>query len=155
LLDPLERAKNLKSSLLFTSLFVLLFSLSFAQSNSGPNVWLGTANGAATDWHHPANWSKGRVPSDLDEVLIPDLSNNSYIAYPVISYDAEARLIRLHPLARLTVAGSGILFLSFPLEMLDGQLSQIDKRGRIQFEEEDASPIRSKHKFATLDKRRK
>ena len=146
----------MKSSLIFTSLLVFVLSVSFAQSNSGPNVWVGTANGAATDWHHPANWSKGKVPSDLDQVLIPDLSNNGHIAYPVIRYDAEASMIQIHPLAQLTVLASATLYLSLPFEMAVNQLEQIDNQGLIELETEQDTPlVQNKRKFATLEKRRK
>lgn len=52
------------------------------------NTW--TGNGGDTNWHNPANWSKGTVPTYADYVVIPDTRGSSQFN-PVVSVaDAEA-----------------------------------------------------------------
>ena len=95
-----------------TTLFILSFfavSSLFAQTTIGPNVWLGNTFGPSTDWHHAANWSKGHVPTDMEDVVIPDLSNKGAAHYPVIKHEAEVNRIIVAPQAGLIIGPEGIL----------------------------------------------
>lgn len=63
---------------------------------NGNKIWDGSTN---TDWNEPTNWSENAIPTALDCVVIPDVTNN-----PIISgtnYDAFAKT--------LTVLNGGIL----------------------------------------------
>jgi hypothetical protein len=66
------------------------------------NQWTGSAG---PDWHNPANWCSGLVPTANTRVEIPSTSVN----FPVISASANARSIKIFPGALLTIQSSGNL----------------------------------------------
>lgn len=95
---------------IFISLIISLFSFSaIAQQTSGPNVWLGNTYGPSDDWHFPGNWSKGHVPLETEDVIIPDVSNKGQANYPIITFEAEVNRIRVASEARLIIAPEGKL----------------------------------------------
>ncbi|MEM7658246.1 MAG: hypothetical protein AAF399_19125 [Bacteroidota bacterium] len=98
----------MKISTIITS-FVLSFF--FVQIAAAQNVWTGSIYAGGNDWHNPNNWSKGHVPTDMEDVVIPDLSNTGK-PYPVISHEAEANHVRILGQARLNVAAEGNLYLA-------------------------------------------
>lgn len=59
----------------------MLFSA--AVSAQKTNVWRGGAPGHETDWSFFKNWSTGKVPSEFDNVIVPDVSASTG-DYPVI-----------------------------------------------------------------------
>lgn len=66
------------------------------------NQWTGSAG---SDWHNPANWCSGLVPSSNTRVEIPSTSIN----FPIISAAANAKSIKVFPGASLTIQSSGSL----------------------------------------------
>ena len=85
-------------------LLCLLLTLSaapaFAQRE---NVWLGGKPGRPTDWNTAANWSKGRVPNEFDDVRIPCTATTTR-AYPVIAEVVEVQSIWVEPGAEVQLA---------------------------------------------------
>ena len=61
-------------------LFLLFALAASAQKN---NVWRGGAPGHETEWAFFKNWSTGKIPSEFDNVIIPDVSASTG-DYPVI-----------------------------------------------------------------------
>jgi len=57
----------------------MLFSM--VASAQKINVWRGGAPGHETDWSFFKNWSAGKVPSEFDHVIIPNMLNNSFITF--------------------------------------------------------------------------
>ncbi len=121
-------------------LFALLLSCSFfatAQSSSGANIWLGNTYGPTTDWHHPGNWSKGHVPNEMEEVIIPDQSNKGRPCYPVIQYEAAVASLAIHQMARLEIAQEGSLRIANPSTAMDLLIANIDNQGSLLVGEEE------------------
>jgi len=50
---------------------ILILSFSFSLSAQTTATWQGGKPGRTTDWNCPANWSKGRVPDEFTQVIIP------------------------------------------------------------------------------------
>jgi len=61
---------RLFSPILLLGLFVPAFS-------QGLNTWVGGTPGMENEWNCPRNWSASRVPNDLSDVFIPDVSTGS------------------------------------------------------------------------------
>ena len=81
-------------------LLVLSAAPAFAQRE---NVWLGGKPGRPTDWNTAANWSKGRVPNEFDDVRIPCTATTTR-AYPVIASEVEVQSIWVEPGAEVQLA---------------------------------------------------
>ncbi|MBL7781392.1 MAG: hypothetical protein JNM22_09265 [Saprospiraceae bacterium] len=74
-------SKLFSSTAHFSICFFMLFSA--AVSAQKTNVWRGGAPGHETDWSFFKNWSTGKVPSEFDNVIVPDVSASTG-DYPVI-----------------------------------------------------------------------
>ena len=91
--------------------FFLLFSV--VTSAQTTNVWRGGAPGHETDWSYYKNWSKGRVPSVFDNVIIPNISSSTG-EYPVISKgEVEVWSLEIQPEASLTLMPEARLLLEY------------------------------------------
>lgn len=81
--------------------FFLLFSV--AASAQKVNVWRGGAPGHEKDWFFFKNWSMGRVPTEFDYVIIPDVFTST-ADYPVISKgEVEVWSLEIQSNASLTL----------------------------------------------------
>lgn len=69
-------------ALAFSVIIVLTCIFSFTLAAQTTATWKGGKPGHATDWNCPANWSKGHVPNEFTQVIIPAGANY----YPVIQY---------------------------------------------------------------------
>ena len=118
-----------RASFLFTFLFAALHVS--AQVDANANTWLGLTYGPVSDWHHPANWSKGHVPTEIETVIIPDLSNKGKTYYPIIRFDATAGNISVHPQAKLTILSEGTLLLENVATNGSALIGNIDNKGAI------------------------
>lgn len=90
------------------SLTIAAFALTatiFAQSpDFVDNVWLAADAADAQNWHNPANWSKGHVPTSKETALILDTYPQEDAVYPVIKEDASVAALKVHPFANMTIA---------------------------------------------------
>lgn len=79
----------------------------YIQISPYENVWLGTFD---QNWHNPANWLLGMVPTQLDDVIIP--SAESVARTPIINSNAECNSLQvysgglLHNAGTLSISGS-------------------------------------------------
>jgi len=71
--------------------------LSMSGAQGAIKVWTGSTN---TAWSQSNNWNPTGVPTDSDDVYIPDVAND-----PVIKSDAEAYWLQINDSAVLTVDG--------------------------------------------------
>lgn len=117
------------SNFFFTALFLCNIFVGQAQSTLGPNVWLGTGYGIEGDWENPANWSKGHVPTEMEVVLIPDLSNKGRAIYPNIRGEVEIGRLILQPGARLSIDQEGALLVDLMEGPSDFSAHQIQNKG--------------------------
>ncbi len=93
----------MKTRLSFLLALTTMFTLS-AQVQ-----WRGGFPGHETDWECARNWSDGRIPDDMDNVLIPDCSTRGNF-YPVIRTKvARVQSMEIHGNARVTIAENGKL----------------------------------------------
>ncbi|QDU83978.1 hypothetical protein Pla163_10790 [Planctomycetes bacterium Pla163] len=79
--------------------FLVLFAAPASAVQQTTATWLGTQS---TDWHTPANWSTGQVPTLGEHVVVPDqatVANSPRIS----SQDAVANAVDLRQGARLTM----------------------------------------------------
>ncbi len=80
----------------------------YEYEGTAPNVWDGSSG---TDWNTAANWSKGTVPANTDNVIIDCLDNQ-----PVIDEDpatpAECNALTINGLASLTINAAKALTIS-------------------------------------------
>jgi hypothetical protein len=102
--------------------FSLAFSFLFFASALGQNMWKGSIYSGGQDWHNPTNWSKGHVPTDLEEVIIPDLTNTGK-SYPVIQEEVEIQHLRMYGQASLSITSTGVLY----IELSGSMISHLDK----------------------------
>ena len=78
---------------------VLLFSI---QAITAQTVWKGGSPGRENSWNTDSNWSTGRVPTEFDDVIIPDVSCTGNF-YPVIDHT-------LRPVQHLCVESNACVF---------------------------------------------
>ncbi len=71
-----------------------------ANATNVKNTWLGTSE----NWEYVGNWSKGNIPVNTDEVLIP----GSLPFYPVLTANAVASTIEIQELASLSAGTNNI-----------------------------------------------
>lgn len=95
----------MKTTVLILGLFTLLTNAAFAQV-----IWKGGTPGAETKWDEARNWSTNKVPTDLDDVIIPDLSSKGDF-YPVIN-------TKVPPIAHLNIQGGAILDITTKGELI-------------------------------------
>ena len=50
---------------------ILILGFSFSLSAQTTAIWKGGKPGRTTDWNCPDNWSKGNVPDEFTQVIIP------------------------------------------------------------------------------------
>jgi hypothetical protein len=100
--------KNLTFSI--ASILPLIIGLSLSLSAQTTATWQGGKPGRTTEWNCAANWSKGRIPDEFTQVIIP--AGAQY--YPIIKNETtpiDALLMEggaeltLHNGAILTVLG--------------------------------------------------
>lgn len=88
---PINGQFLVKPQPLFTAFFFLFMACPiFAQT-----TWTGSSS---TDWHTPGNWDTNAVPTNNDNVIIPDVAND-----PVISAAAVANIVRVQTDGVLTI----------------------------------------------------
>lgn len=93
----------MKTRLSFLLSLMTLFTLS-AQVQ-----WRGGFPGHETDWACARNWSDGRIPDDMDNVIIPDCSARGNF-YPLIRTEtARVQSMEIHGNARVSIAENGKL----------------------------------------------
>lgn len=89
----------------FSILLTLFTTQLFAQSE---NIWRGGKPGRVADWNIAANWSKHRVPNELDEVVIPNTSTTTQ-SYPFISGDVEVETLFIESGAEIVLRDHAML----------------------------------------------
>jgi hypothetical protein len=72
-------------------------------SSGLPSVWTGTVNGV---WNDPGNWNACGIPDQAKNVIIPNVSPNTF---PVITDTIYCKTIEIQPGAILTVSTDGML----------------------------------------------
>ena len=89
----------MKSLLAIFTLCCLICLSANAQKTA---TWKGGTPGRNTEWNCAANWKEGRVPDEFSNVVIPDVSTNTF-SYPVIYAGiVEINSLDCAPAARLT-----------------------------------------------------
>ncbi|MFV8351851.1 beta strand repeat-containing protein, partial [Flavobacterium sp. XS2P14] len=79
--------------------FLLLLLLTIFQYGLGQTTWTGAIN---TDWNTPSNWSTGAVPTAIDVVVIPNVTNK-----PIITgITAACADLTINALSSLTLTNS-------------------------------------------------
>ena len=72
-----------------TIAIIALFSLiSLSVQAQKIATWKGGTPGRTTAWDCATNWKEGRVPNEFSNVVIPDVSTNTF-SYPMIDKDVE------------------------------------------------------------------
>ena len=88
------------SSNLFIGFFMLFSMVASAQKI---NVWRGGAPGHETDWSFFKNWSAGKVPSEFDHVIIPDVSTSTGKYPTIFAGEVEVMGLEIQSGASLTL----------------------------------------------------
>ena len=104
----------------FTATLVLMMTSGLLMSQV---VWKGGTPGRAHDWNISSNWSNNRVPTDFDDVVIPDLSTQGCF-YPIIKTEIEPiQFLFIASGAELEVTDTGILTIDGSGTFNDGILN--------------------------------
>ena len=105
-----------KAILFLAATVAFFFAIPISAQAQKPATWKGGTPGKVSDWNCAANWQEGRVPNEFSDVLIPDVSTGSN-AFPVISCRVESvNTLTLLSGARLDIARTGSLEVSFALK---------------------------------------
>lgn len=117
---------------LFSIILILSFSFSLSAQTSA--TWKGGKPGRTTDWNCSDNWSKGRVPDEFTQVIIPFGANY----YPVIqSAPAPIDALLVEGGASLTIEKGAKLTIFCGTGIFDGitVLGQIWNDGTLEIRE--------------------
>ncbi len=107
----------MKSTTIIIAIIFIASITNFSQAQSqNTNLWKGGTPGQADNWNCPKNWSKGSVPDDFQNVIIPDVSTGSGI-YPIIGVvGATVNSIVLESGAKLGIEKGASLIVHMALE---------------------------------------
>lgn len=93
-------------SLSVLSLLITLFATHLTAQNE--NIWHGGKPGRTSDWNIAANWSKHRVPTEFDEVVIPNTSSTTQ-TYPFISGEVTVQSLYIESGAEIVLREHAML----------------------------------------------
>jgi hypothetical protein len=94
-----------------SAIFALLCLICMTAQAQKTATWKGGTPGKTTDWNCPTNWKEGRVPNEFSNVIIPDVSTNTF-GYPLIDNGiVEVFSLQCATNARLDIKGSGRIIL--------------------------------------------
>lgn len=96
--------KQIHISLL--SLLVTLITTHLVAQNE--NIWRGGKPGRPSDWNIAANWSKHRVPNELDHVVIPNTSTSTQ-TYPFITGEVTVETLFIESGAEIVLRDHAML----------------------------------------------
>ncbi len=89
--------------LCFATVITLLFGCQVTLNAQKTNTWKGGAPGRVNDWYCAANWSRGVVPNEFSNVLIPDVSTSTHATPVIKNGHVEINALRLESGACLTI----------------------------------------------------
>lgn len=121
----------MKNSILFTTLTVF-FTINFSAAQV---VWIGGTPGKTTDWNVASNWNKNKIPTDLDDVVIPNLEGQGEF-YPVITgFPSSIQFLFVESGAKLEIAEKSMLTIDGTNTFNDGILNfgRVKIKGEIDF----------------------
>jgi len=113
---------------------ILILGFSFSLSAQTTTTWKGGKPGRITDWNCPDNWSKGRVPDEFTQVIIPF----GVHYYPVIqSAPAPIDALLVEGGASLTIQNGAKLTILCETDIFDGitALGKIWNDGTLEIRE--------------------
>lgn len=87
-------------SILCISCFMYLISSSL---HAETNTWKGGTPGDETNWMNPRNWCANTVPTEISDVVIPNISTTGS-HYPIVKSKVE-------PIGSLLISGGAKLFI--------------------------------------------
>lgn len=96
------------------AILLLFFGNPLVAADDRPNAtavaltWTGTTS---TDWNDPTNWSPNAIPAAVDELTIPNVTNDPVIGNGT---SALAGLVTVEPDAQLTIESGGSLTIDDP-----------------------------------------
>lgn len=98
----------MKKQIIFSVLSVLITLFSTHLIAQNENIWRGGKPGRKSDWNVAANWSKHRVPNELDNVVIPNTSTTTG-TYPFISGEVIVESLYIESGAEIVLRDNAML----------------------------------------------
>ena len=82
----------------FFKIVLVLMTIFSSATNFSQTTWNGSAS---TDWSDATNWSSGSVPTNSDDVIIP----NGLVNYPILSINSNCRELDINAGSSLDING--------------------------------------------------